>query len=307
MKTRNLYAKAINTVQDTALSLARGILLLGIIYIILSPFISIIIDAFKHEEDMFNPLVFMIPTQFTIENIRLAFRHMDYINSLTASVILSGGAMLLQLLVCSLTGYGFARFKFYGRELLFAFVIVTIVVPSQSYMVPLFTQFFDFRIFGYRANLLNTYVPVFMMSALGIGLRSGLFIYLFRQFFRGMPKEIEEAARIDGAGWLRTYAGVMLPNATPAILTVSVFSFVWQFNDTFFASMFMQRLNLMPVRLMTLGSYLSAGNFLTPEEINLIPLIVNAGIVLAIAPLVILYFGVQRFFLEGIERSGIVG
>jgi len=307
MKTSNRSAKILTAVQETALSLCRGILLLGIIYIIITPILSIVFDAFKDVEDMFNPLVFMIPNNFTLDNFDLAFIYMDYYSSLSASMILSVGAMLLQIMVCSLTGYGFARFKFYGREVLFGLVIISIVVPIQSYMIPLYTQFFDFRFLGFRANLLNTYVPVFLMSALGMGLRSGLFIYLFRQFFRGLPKEIEEAARIDGAGWFRTYARVMLPNAAPAILTVAVFSFVWQFNDTFFASMFMQRLSLIPVRLMTLGSYLAGSNILSVEAVTSVPLIVNAGIILTITPIMILYFGVQRFFLEGIERSGIVG
>jgi len=307
MIKNNRIAKMASTVQNTGLGFARGILLLGIIYIILIPMVNIVIDSFKDVSDMFDPLVFFIPKQFTLENYELALRYMDYFGSLSASLTLSLSAMILQLLVCSMTGYGFARFKFYGREVLFAIVIISIVVPMQSYLVPLYTQFFDFQFFGYRANLLNTYVPVLLMSGLGVGLRSGLFIYLFRQFFRGLPKEIEEAARIDGAGWFRTYATVMLPNAAPAILTVSVFSFVWQFNDTFFASMFMQRLNLLPVRLMTLSSYLSGSNILDPEQVSMVPLVVNAGIMLAIAPVLILYFCVQRFFLEGIERSGIVG
>jgi len=306
MKTNSL-AKIIGITQNTALSFCRGIFLLGIIYIIITPILSIILDSFKDVTDMFNPLVFMIPNEFTLENYRLALRYMDYSSSLSASLTLAVGAMLLQILVCSLTGYGFARFKFYGREFLFGLVIISIVVPTQSYLIPLFTQFFDFRFFGFRSNLLNTYAPVFLMSAFGMGLRSGLFIYLFRQFFRGVPKEIEEAARIDGAGWFRTYAQIMMPNAAPALLTVSVFSFVWQINDTFFASMFMQRLNLLPVRLLTLSSYLSGANLLTAEEVVRIPLIVNAGIMLSVAPAIILYFIVQRFFLEGIERSGIVG
>jgi len=303
----NRIAKLIGITQNTALSFCRGIFLLGIIYIIITPILSIILDSFKDITDMFNPLVFMIPSEFTLANYRLALNNMDYFASLSASLTLSLGAMILQLLVCSMTGYGFARFKFYGREFLFGLVIISIVVPTQSYLIPLFTQFFDFRFLGLRMNVLNTYIPVFLMSAFGMGLRSGLFIYLFRQFFRGVPKEIEEAARIDGAGWFRTYAQVMLPNAAPALLTVCVFSFVWQINDTFFASMFMQRLNLLPVRLLTLASYLGGSNILTVEEIVRIPLIVNAGIMLSVAPAIILYFSVQRFFLEGIERSGIVG
>lgn len=294
-----------NTLRELGLSLGRGIILAGIMFVILTPLISIISDAFMDEVDVFNPLIFLIPETFTLENFRMAFTHLNYVSTLGTTMGLALSAMVLQVLACSLTGYGFARFDFPGKNVLFGVVILSIVVPVQSYMVSLFTQFRFFGAFGWETNLLNTFGPVLIMSSLGMGLRSGLFIYIFRQFFKGLPKDLEEAALIDGAGWLRTYVSIMLPNAASAIITVSVFSFVWQYNDTFFASMFMQQLNLMPVRLVSLPGFLQHGVSIGSSAF--VTLVVSAAVLLAIAPVIILYFGIQRFFMEGVERSGIVG
>jgi len=302
---QNRIAKTTTTLLQLGISLGRGMILAGIMFVILSPILSIISDAVMNEIDIFNPFVFMIPENFTLENFRTAYRHLNYVSTLTTTLGLSLSAMVLQVLVCSLTGYGFARFEFPGKNILFGVVILSIVVPVQSYMVSLFTQFRFFGAFGWETNLLNTFYPVLIMSALGVGLRSGLFIYIFRQFFKGLPKDLEEAALIDGAGWLRTYIVIMLPNAASAIITVSVFSFVWQYNDTFFAAMFMQQLNLLPVQLTALPGVLLQTAGTVPS--SFVSLVVSAAILLAIAPVVTLYFGIQRFFMEGVERSGIVG
>ena len=303
MQTRN---KVLIALLETLFSISRGIILLGICYVILSPILSILSESLMHRDDFTNPLVFMIPEIFTFENYELAFLHLNYITSMGRTVGLALSVMVLQVLVCSITGYGFARFRFPFKNLLFGVVIVTIVVPVQAYMVPMYSQFLYFKIFGMEFNLLNTYAPVLLLSATGMGLRAGLFIYIFRQFFRGLPKEIEEAALIDGAGWLRTFAVVMMPNAVPAIITVAVFSFVWQYNDTFYTSMFMGQLQLLPMRLSMLGSYLMMASR-EIMDVTIVQLVVSAGVVLTITPIILVYFAVQRFFMEGLERSGIVG
>jgi len=299
------YAKMVGSSAHMLLSLGRGIILLGIVFVIVSPILSIISDAIMDQQDVYNPLVFLIPANFTTENFQIAWSNMNYVRTFVNTIALAFAAMILQVFVCSLTGYGFARFRFPGRGILFALVIVTIVIPVQSYMVSMFAQFQRFGIFDLRLNLLNTVAPVLLLSGFGMGLRSGLYIYIFRQFFRGLPKEIEEAALIDGAGWLRTYLRVMMPNAMSAIITVSVFSFVWQYNDTFYAGMFMQQIALLPVRLVTLPNFLISQ--IHVGEAALVSLVVSAGILLAVIPVVLMYFGIQRMFMEGVERSGIVG
>ena len=291
--------------QSIIISLFRLSIILGICYVILSPLFGIISNTFKSQSDVYNPLVYLIPETFTLDNLRHAFRHMNYVTTLITTLVYTLSITFLQVLVTGMVGYGFARFRIPGREILFALVILTIVLPVQTYMVPLFMQFRFFNFFGNEINLINTFAPITLLTATGMGLRSGLYIYIFRQFFRGLPKEIEEAALIDGAGSIKTYFRVMLPNAMPAIITVITFSFVWQYNDTFYAALFMSNMDFLSTRLTALGfAYIAAENVRDP---GFVQLVVNAGIVLMLVPILTLYAGLQRYFVEGIERSGIVG
>ncbi|MCL1877465.1 MAG: carbohydrate ABC transporter permease [Defluviitaleaceae bacterium] len=331
--------------KDLIIGICMAIIIIGVCYIILSPVIGIVSTAFMSVEDMMNPLIFLIPQNLTLSNLDYAVTHMQYfqgrgLNDFIIPIInfnvtqtffsavegtfiydaanfasrLLSGALLqtllfsiffsfLNVVVCSMVGYGFARFKFPGSNALFAIVIVTIVVPVHSYMVPMFLNFRYFL--GMDWNLLNTWWAMGLLTATGVGLRSGLYIYIFRQFFRGLPKEIEEAAFIDGAGPLYTYTKVMMPNAVPAIVTVLLFSFVWHYNDTFYTSLLLNESNFLSVRLMALGP-----TFQTIEEVwdlGLQQMVVFGGVLLVIAPILIIYLFLQRYFVEGLERSGIVG
>ena len=287
--------------KNFILNIFIAVILIGICFVILSPLIGILSESFMDIQDVYNPLVYMIPENFTLYNFQAAWQQMSYPKTLLYTVGFSGIVMLIQVIICSLVGYGFARFKFPGCNVLFALVVLTIVVPVQTITVPLYMQFRSF--FG--TNLLNTPWPVVLMTLGGVGLRSGVYIYIFRQFFKGLPKEIEEAAFIDGAGPVRTFFTVMLPNAQSSIIIVMMFSFVWQYNDTFFAGTFMNRLTLLSTQVTTLAPKL--GSALGIRDTNFVSLIVNSGIVLTILPLIITYLFLQRYFMEGIERSGIVG
>ena len=173
--------------------------------------------------------------------------------------------------------------------------------------MPLFMQFRYFSFLGFNENLINTYAPITLLSVFGMGLRSGLYIFIYRQFFRGLPMEIEEAALIDGAGEIRTFFTVMLPNASSAIITVAMFSFVWQYNDTFYASMFMTALPSLPSQLSGLFQSFYTNPINYKYDIMMTQMVVEAGVLLAIIPILTVYLVMQRFFMEGIERSGIVG
>lgn len=295
------------------ISILKWIIIIGISYIILGPVFKIISNAFTSVDDAYNPLVYLIPMQPTMENIKMAFGKMDYYNTLYYTFTFVISIMIIQTFICSLVGYGFARFKFYGRNILFAGVILTIVIPIHTIMVPLYTQFRYFDILGIMKlftegegiSIINTKAPVILMTLGGVGLRSGLFIYIFRQFYRGLPKEIEEAALIDGAGVMRTYFTIMLPNAKPSIITVLLFSLVWQYNDTFFSSLFMPNSNLISLKITTMAAALGTiDKIYDPTHVNLI---VNAGVLFTIIPLVIIYLFLQKYFIEGVERSGLVG
>lgn len=266
------------------------------------------------KDDAYNPLVYMIPENFTLYNIQTAFESMDFGKSL----IFTGGVcimvMLIQAFICAVIGYGFARFRFPGKGLLFGLVVLTIIIPMETMMVPMFTQFRYFDPLGLvkmitgeqsGINLMNSIMPVLLMSLTGMGLRSGLYIFIYRQFFRGLPKEIEEAATIDGCGTFRTFIQIMLPNAMSSIIIVMLFAFVWQYNDTFMSGLFMESMDMIPKKLNSLNSVLT--QVLNIRDVKQVQLIINAGVFLTITPLVVIYLFMQRFFMEGIERSGIVG
>ena len=212
-----------------------------------------------------------------------------------------------------MVGYGFARFDFPFKNLLFACVVVMIVLPTNTIMLPIYMTFAKFDVFGIitaisgdAVNLLSTPIPMYIMTGLGCGLRSGLYIYIFNQFFRGLPKEIEEAAFVDGAGTWYTYFRIMLVNALPSVVTVAIFSMVWQYNDTFYAKLFLISDDIViSKKISTIEATISnVEKILDP---TILELFLDAGIVLVMIPIVIIYIALQKQFIEGVERSGIVG
>ncbi len=159
---------------------------------------------------------------------------------------------------------------------------------------------------GSTINLMGTPVPMYIMTLLGCGVRSGLYIYIFNQFFRGLPKEIEEAALVDGAGVWYTYFRIMLRNAMPSVITVAVFSIVWQFNDTFYAKLFLINEDIViSKKIATLQSVIANQDKILSVTIQ--ELYLDAGIILVLLPIVLIYIFLQKYFIEGVERSGIVG
>jgi len=289
--------------RNFILGICTAIIILGVCYIILSPIFGIVSRAIMSPEDMANPLIFLIPQNFTLEHIQNAIIHMRYWGSLASTLMFAFGFSVVHVIITSMVGYGFARFRFPGSNALFALVIITIVVPVQAYMVPMFINFRFFM--GTNHALTGTPWAMLLLTLTGVGLRSGLYIYIFRQFFRGLPKEIEEAAFIDGAGSLATFIKVMLPNAVPAIITVALFAFVWHYNDTFYTSLLWTGNDFLSTRLMTLGHTFE--NVAHVRNPLLVQMVVFAGVMLAITPILTIYLFLQRYFVEGLERSGIVG
>jgi multiple sugar transport system permease protein len=287
--------------------------LIGISYVILGPLIGIIANSFFSDADKTNAMVYIIPQDPTMERYRLAWLRLDYIKVLGQTLFYDLSLMVIQVMVCSMVGYGFARFKFPLKNLLFGCVIMMIVIPTHSIMLPLYVTFQNFDFFGITqlfgsdgARLLGSQVPMYIMSIFGCGLRAGLFIYIFNQFFRGLPKEIEEAAFVDGAGMWYTYFRIMLVNAIPSVITVSIFSMVWQYNDTFFAKLFnISDKIVISKKISSLQATIQNVDKILSPTIS--RLYLYAGIVLVILPIIIIYVLLQRKFIEGVERSGIVG
>ncbi|MCK9166619.1 MAG: carbohydrate ABC transporter permease, partial [Acholeplasmataceae bacterium] len=249
-----------------------------------------------------------------------AFIVLDYGKSLLNSLVLSIGVTLLQLFVCALAGYSFARLKFKGQKLLFGLVLATIVIAPTTIELPLKNSLINFL--GTGKNLIGKPFVLYMFAFLGLGVKAGIFIYLFRQFFKNVPKELEESAYIDGCNPIQTFFRVMLPNAKGAIILTVILTFVWTWNDTYYISNFVTTANfdfntlttkIMGVRNSIVYALQTANVWqLFDSNVNENPLftsmILNTAAILTMIPLIIIYFLVQKaLFTEGVERSGIVG
>ncbi|MCD4827579.1 MAG: carbohydrate ABC transporter permease [Acholeplasmataceae bacterium] len=299
--------------KNFAFSFIRSVLLIGLCFVILFPTIQQILMALRAPSDVNNPAVIWIPENWSIMNIKIASIVLDYRHAVFNSFKLSLISMILQIGSTALAGYAFSRLRFKGSNILFLFVILTIVIPPQALSLAQYLYFRDLGLIGKEGS-------IYLMSGLGMGIRSGIFIYIFRSFFRGLPKELEESAMIDGAGVFRTFWSVMLPNARGALVTVGLFAFVWQWNDAYFVKIFevsTQDFPLLTMRLINAAENMYAALFYT-GGLNLIgqdvwenpvflALISNVSALLMMLPLLIMYLFVQKQFVESIERTGIVG
>lgn len=296
--------------------IVRSVIITGICFIILYPIIIKLLVSLMDEQDLYDLTVKYVPKHVTLDNFKRVWKTMKYPETFLNSSWLSILASILQLISCTIIGYGFARFKFRGKSFIFGLVVLTMVVPPQTQMIPLFLHFRYFNIFGLLGkegiNLLDTPWPFVLLSATGMAFKNGLYIYLMRQFFRGMPKEFEEAAYVDGAGLFRTFMVIMLPNAVPIMTTVFLFSFVWQWTDTFYTNLFLNNYRVLPLALSTLlrnvtqQIYWETGQQITLTQAYSSQLI-NTGSLLVVVPLIVIYVFTQRYFVETIERSGLVG
>ncbi|MGL4737107.1 MAG: carbohydrate ABC transporter permease [Cellulosilyticaceae bacterium] len=293
----------------------RAVLIIGISFIIIYPLIAKFSISFMAEKDLYDPTVIYIPKNFTLENFKMANKLMKYDQVFLDTTFLALAVAVFQTISCTLVGYGFARFKFRGKNIWFAIVIATLIVPPQIILTPLYIHFRYFDVFGlFKAsgvgtlNLIDTFWPMIFMAIGCMGLKNGLYIYLVRQFFRGMPKELEEAAYVDGSGPLKTFFHVMLPGAVPIMITCFMFSFVWQWTDTFYTSNFLQTRGVIASQLSSLSSqvagYVRASTGVEPTP-GYISMIRNTGVLMTIAPLLLIYLFTQKYFVESIATSGI--
>ncbi|MBO4492805.1 MAG: carbohydrate ABC transporter permease [Ruminococcus sp.] len=293
------------------LPLFRAVILIGLGFVIMYPLLYMISCAFRERADMSDPTVMWIPRHYTLKVIRETMEAMDYWETMWNTLVLNIGCSIVQVFSCALTGYGFARFNFKGRKLLFGIVIMMILVPAQVISLPLYTQFRYFGIKGvFSLNLIDSRLTMYLPAMTANGIRAGLMIYIFRQFFRGMPRELEDAAYIDGCGPLKTFVSVMLPNASAALLTVFLFSVVWYWNDYYVSSTFFTNTKTIALMLTNIDNELKLNLFNDPTvQISPRDQIVwkEAGCLLSIAPVLLMYVFMQKHFTEGIERSGIVG
>ena len=299
----------------------RAILLIGLCFVILYPFFDRILTSFKAYQDFADPTVNLIPKHFSFEIYKQLAIDDEYLTILLNTVLLSVGTALVQTFICCMVGYGLAKFRFKGNKLVMIFVIITMAIPHSTLQMSMFQHFKNFDLMtiqslnwkgiiqlitGRQNTLLNTFAPFFVLSFTALAFKNGLYIFMMRQFFQGVPDELEESAYVDGSGTFRTFFRIIIPLSVPMMITIFLFSFSWQWTDAFYTDLFyntssvplmMDLIDGVPDALQKTSAYAQLYN----------EAIANAGGLMVIAPLVIVYLFGQRYLIEGIERSGITG
>ncbi|MBO6008276.1 MAG: carbohydrate ABC transporter permease [Lachnospiraceae bacterium] len=299
------------------ISFVRFIILFGLCFIIIQPILNKISVSFRTEGDLYDPVVINIPAHFTTANYQLSAKLMNYKLAFKNSMITSLTIGLLQVAVCTLVGYGFARYEFPFKKFWFGCVLLMIIIPPQIMSTSLYLhfKFFDFLgiaklVTGNTINLRGSVLPYYLLSAGCMGLKNGLYIYLIRQFFRNIPKELEEAAYVDGAGTLKTFVIIMLPDAKPILVSCFLFSFVWQWTDGFYSRMFLGNLKLVSTSLSSIADDLSTyiasqTGVQTTVSVAYSNCILSTGKLMIILPLIFLYLFAQKGFVESLSSTGI--
>ena len=320
--------------------LFRLVLLIGISYIVLFPFFTKIAGSFMAPEDFVDVTVRLIPKNFTLDIYKAVWTELSYLEAFTNTLTLSLVTALIQTFVCCFVAYGLAKFKFKGNKFVFLAVIFSLVIPHQTLQLSLFMNFRYFDILGITQflnggginlfgktitndflasinifpdtwekfttsgiTLTNTYWPLIILSICGLAFKNGLYIFMLRQFFRGVPDELEESAYIDGSGIIRTFLTIILPLSIPMMITVFLFAFSWQWTDDFYTTLFFTTTKtvLMP-KIVGIPSSLTtdyAGQNLYYSAIR------NTCGIMIIAPLIVVYLFCQKYLVQGIERSGL--
>ena len=305
------------SIYDVVFRICRAVLLFGMCFLILQPIFNKISISFMAEEDLYNAMVINVPEHFTTANYKLAAQFMSYVQSLGNTILISLTIAILQIAVCTLVGYGFARFDFPLKKFWFACVILVIIIPPQTISTSLHLHFRFFDIFGLfklltgdSINLRGSALPYYLMSLGCMGLKNGLYIFMIRQFFRNIPKELEEAAYVDGCGTLKTFFMIMLPDAKPILTSCFLFAFVWQWTDIFYSQTFLGNIKVLSKQLSMIADRLDSYVELTlgvagGASVGYTNCIIATGTLMVIVPLLILYLFAQKGFVESISSSGI--
>lgn len=308
-----------NKITKLVGKICKYAILILLSYQLLYPILYIISMSIRKPIDAYDPSIIWIPKHFSLTGFVEAFKAMNYLAALKTSLLIGFGSAILDVISCALAGYGFARFKFPGKKILFACVILTLIVPTQTIILPSYLnmKYFDLggllgitsKLFGTPAsiNLIGTNWTFYLPSLLGAGIRSGLYIYIFKQFFESMSSALEEAAYVDGSGPLKTFIYIMLPNAKNAIITVFLFSFVWHFNDFYMAKQFLgttRRTLVVALSSLRVDIASYVGGQTTSNPLSIVTRM-QAGCLLAIIPLFLLFLVTQKYFADSIEHMGI--
>jgi multiple sugar transport system permease protein len=265
------------------LKVTTFLVLLLVAFVILLPLIWTLLTSLKLETDIVRYPPALWPRSFTFEHYRDIWHRIPFARLFLNTVVFAGGVTLISLTLDSMTAYALARLDFPGRDFLFVLVLVTMMLPFQVTLIPLFSLLSNF-------NWIDTHQGLIVPRA-----TNAFGIFFLRQFFLSIPRDLEDAARMDGASEFRIYRQVVLPLAVPALLTLGLFHFMYNWNDL-----------LWPLIVTTNSSMqtLPAGLALFMGEHVIEYGLLMAGSMLALLPMVILFLMIQRKFVEGIATTG---
>lgn len=258
---------------------------LGILFFL--PILYLFMGSFKEQSELFRQPFKWLPDKFQFGNYIEMFQSIPFLLYLKNTMIIVVCNIVGSLLSCSLVAYGFSRLRWPGRDKVFIIVLVTMIIPYQVTLVPQFLMFT-------KINWVGTFLPLTVTCFFG----NPFYIFLLRQFFTGIPLDISEAAKIDGAGEFTIFSRLILPMAKPALTTVAIFSFIRAWNDFMGPLVFLGKDSLYTLSL--------AASML---KSNLDPnwsLLLALGAVMVL-PVLVLFFVMQKYFIQGIAMSGIKG
>lgn len=287
--------------QKVVANVCRYVFLLAFSYVLIYPIIYMIVNSIMTSADYYNPSVQWVPIHLTWENFQNAWTSMELIPTLISTLVNELVAAGLGIASCAVAAFGLARFNFKGKSVLSALMILSILVPNAMTIIPSYVNF-------HNLHLLDTPFVFWIPSVLGVGLSGGLFIYIYSQFFKGLPKEIEEAAWVDGAGTWRTFLQIVLPSSSVVFVTVTVFSVIWHWNDSFLAQMYLTENYPIGTMMSNYGQKLGFWLTQTMQMSNFTAAqITIAACLIALLPILVFYIIIQKRFIASVATSGIVG
>lgn len=303
-------------IRSFSYSVFRLFILITIGYIVLYPLLYLISSSVKTPIAFLDPSVVWVPKIFTLDNYKTAFEVMQFPTALGVTLSMQIGSAIIQIFTCAVAAYGLARFEFKEKKILMLLLILLILIPPQMIIIPQVVNFSRLDFLGIlaffnqltgidlRVSVLDTLWTFYLPSIFGVGLRSGIMIFIYYQFFKGLPKELEEAAWIDGSNPFRTFIKISIPSSGVVILTVSVLSMVWHWNDYYLAIIYTSQNQPLAVKLAQLPSNLGTIGIWGSD---LSDVITFAGCCMFVFPILIMYMILQRRFVKSIDRVGITG
>ena len=287
--------------------IAIYIILIGISYVFIYPLLKMVTMSFMSTTDLLDPEVEWLPKSFNFDTFRVAYHGLKMPKSFLNSLWFSSLQASLQTIIAALTGFAFARYEFRGKNFWFVMVLLSFIVPEPIVMIPRRMMFNGFRdLTGIKMT--GTIIPQVVLTFFGQGVNNAILVLIFYNFLRMIPRSLDEAARIDGANSLQVFWHIFIRMSFPIITTVFLFSFVWNWNETYVTSLLLSGgLRLLPGSLGVFDSSYADLMVSNPQQVRLNESFKMAATLISILPLLIVYVFAQRQFIEGIERTGITG